>query len=165
MLHTDFPDLNVVIAGSEVPYAAGYRERLQQIARGQGIEDRVEFVGHVEPVQEVLSRLTVLVQASYAEKSGPGGEAFGLALAEASWAGLPVVATRTGGIPEQVHDRVTGLLVSPRRPDELARAIHHIFSDPDLARRMGERGARQARIRFDPHEASRRLFHELKRCL
>ena len=58
--------------------------------------------------------------------------------------GLPVVASRTGGIPELVTDAVNGLLVEPNDPRALAAALHRVLSDVALARRLVEVGLRTA---------------------
>lgn len=164
-LREEFGDVRVLLAGAETAQARGYKERLLRLAAERGIGDRVEFLGHVSAIDEVLERLTVLVSASYDAPGGLGGEAFGIAVAEASWAGLPVVATRTGGLPEHVQDGVTGLLVPPRRPDELAAAIARILRDPEWARRLGDAGAAQARERSSPEVVAGRLFGVLRGCV
>jgi len=61
-------------------------------------------------------------------------------LLESLAAGTPVVASRVGGIPEVVEDGKAGLLVPPKSPVELAAAIGRIWSDRELARRLGEYG-------------------------
>jgi glycosyltransferase involved in cell wall biosynthesis len=70
-----------------------------------------------------------------------------LALLEAMQAGLPVVATRVGGIPEAVEDGVSGILVEPRRPDLLATAITALATDPERRRALGQGAA--ARVRSE----------------
>ena len=55
--------------------------------------------------------------------------------------GRPVVATRVGDIPTVVSDEVSGLLVAPGDPEELAAALVRLLKDPDLAGRMGAAGA------------------------
>jgi glycosyltransferase involved in cell wall biosynthesis len=81
---------------------------------------------------------------------------------EASWVGLPVVATRAGGTPEGVDDGVTGTLTKPGDPAALASAIAPYLRDRALARRTGEAGARLARERFAPATAALRLFAALE---
>jgi glycosyltransferase involved in cell wall biosynthesis len=66
-------------------------------------------------------------------------------LLEAMWMGLPVVASRTGGIPDVVTDEVDGLLVTPGRPEALAGTIDRVLGSPDLARRLGEAARERAR--------------------
>jgi glycosyltransferase involved in cell wall biosynthesis len=67
---------------------------------------------------------------------------------EALACGVPVVATRVGGIPEEVDDEVTGLLVPPRHPVLLRGALKRVLLDEELRTRMGARAAQQARRRF-----------------
>jgi glycosyltransferase involved in cell wall biosynthesis len=75
-------------------------------------------------------------------------EAFGLSLVEAMGFALPVVASRIEAIPEIVADGETGLLVPPRDPGALARALGELAADPARARRMGEAGRARALQRF-----------------
>jgi glycosyltransferase involved in cell wall biosynthesis len=75
-------------------------------------------------------------------------EPFGMPNVEAMACGLPVVATRGGGIPEIVADGETGFLVDRGDPDQLADALIRLLDDPPLRREMGEAGRRRARERF-----------------
>ena len=70
------------------------------------------------------------------------------AVLEAFAAGRPVVATRIGGLPEIVRDEVTGLLVSPHSPVELAAAMRRLLLDPNLAMKLGSNAFRDAREKF-----------------
>jgi glycosyltransferase involved in cell wall biosynthesis len=75
-------------------------------------------------------------------------------------AGLPVVASRVGGVPELVDDEKTGLLVEPGDPRALAAALGRVLADPDLARALGDAGRERARARFSL-EPFRRAHVEL----
>lgn len=75
-------------------------------------------------------------------------DAFPTVLLEAMAAGLAVVATRAGGIPEIVDDGVTGLLVPPGEPAPLAEAVAELLADPERRRRLGVAGRRRAEERF-----------------
>ena len=76
-------------------------------------------------------------------------EPFGMILAEAMACGLPVVASRTGGIPEVIQDGRSGLLVDPGDADALVNAIERLFENRDLAARLGQAARHRAEEHFD----------------
>jgi len=76
---------------------------------------------------------------------------------EAMAAGKPVVATPVGGVPELVVEGVTGLLVPPRAPERLARAILDLLQQPDVAQEMGRNG----RNRVRQHYSQRRMLTQV----
>lgn len=84
-------------------------------------------------------------------------EGFGIAFAEAMAAGLPVVGCRVAAVPELVEDGVTGLLVSPRRPAELAAAIDALLGDEARRKTLGEAGRQRVR-EFDLVPVARRFL-------
>ena len=93
--------------------------------------DRVRFVGRRDDVAAVHRALDVLVNASVAEP-------FGRSVLEAMASGTPVVATRSGGIPEFVEDGVTGVLVPPGDDRALAEALDRVLGDEALRHRLAE---------------------------
>jgi L-malate glycosyltransferase len=103
--------------------------------------DRIRFVGRRRDVPEILRSLDVLVSASYAEP-------FGRALLEAQATGVPVIGTRSGGVPEFVEGGVTGLLVPPLDPAALAAALQRLLGDAALRERLTAAGRAQAERRF-----------------
>ena len=162
LLRARFPDVRVLIAGGADRSAPGHDAELRAVADRSGLADRVELLGFCERVEPVLERATVVVGATYREGRF-GGEGFGAALAEASWAGLPVVATSGGGAGEAVVDGVTGRLVAPRDAAALAKAIEGYLADPGAARQAGERGAALSRERLAPAALTGRLVAILER--
>jgi glycosyltransferase involved in cell wall biosynthesis len=76
-------------------------------------------------------------------------DCFSIAALEAMACGLPVVISRTGGIPEIVIDGETGMLVAPGKADSLLRALRVMLTSPDVRRRMGEDGRRRVERHFD----------------
>jgi glycosyltransferase involved in cell wall biosynthesis len=71
-----------------------------------------------------------------------------MSVLEAMAAGVPVVATAVGGVPELVREGETGLLVPPRDPGALAAALGTLAADPELRRRLGEAGRRRVETEF-----------------
>ena len=95
-------------------------------------------------------------------------EGLPVSVLEAMAAGLPVVASRVGGVPEQVSDGETGLLVEPGDSNELAAALNRLTADASLRRRLGAAGRARAEHAFDL-DAFRRAHvalysRELARC-
>jgi len=91
-------------------------------------------------------------------------EAAGMVLIEAQAAGVPVVATRVGGIPEVVQDGITGILVPPKDPGALARAIRVLLQDKEMRMLMGSCGRERVRGRFSREGMGRQtegLYREL----
>src|SRR5215470_424097 len=76
-------------------------------------------------------------------------ETFGIAAVEAQAMGLPVVATRIGGVPEAVLEDRTGVLVPPRDPEALARAVVALIENEDLRRTMSGEGRRFVAQHYD----------------
>lgn len=106
------------------------------------MEPYVKMPGFVYDVPAFLENLDIYVLSS-------DYEGIGLAIIEAMAAGLPVVATAVGGVPEAIVDGVNGILVPPRQPKTLAQAIVRLVVDPDMARAMGEAGRARAEELFD----------------
>lgn len=141
---TSYPSARFVIAGT------GPLEReLAQKVRDLRLENCVRMAGFVDNVPGLFSGLDLYVLPS-------DTEGIPLALLEAMAAGLPVVATRVGGVPEVVVDGVTGFLVPPRQPKALAQAIVRLLVDPDLAKSMGASGRERAESMFDARVTAER---------
>jgi glycosyltransferase involved in cell wall biosynthesis len=113
------------------------RKQLENLSRKLEIADRVHWLGQVDEPRELLQGSDIFTLAST-------GEAFGLVIPEAMACGLPVVATRSGGIVEIVEDPATGLLVPPLNAEALADAFKQLIQNPELKRTMGLQG--QSRV-------------------
>jgi glycosyltransferase involved in cell wall biosynthesis len=113
------------------------RSSLERRAKDLGLADRLTFTGFRSDVLEFIALFDCFVLSSYLE---------GLctSIMDTQFSGTPVVATRTGGIPDLVEDGVTGLLVPPRNPDALADAIVRMVSDRDLAASCSEAAQEKA---------------------
>lgn len=117
------------------------KSKLQDQAKAEGLQQKILFLGGRNDVPQILACCTLFVLPSEAE-------AMPNALLEAMAAGLPVVATRVGGVPEVVEDGVNGLLVPPRDPRALADAILRILADPGLSRNLAQAGRETIRAYF-----------------
>lgn len=131
--------------------------RLRELADQLGVADRVRFAGYQADPQPCYALMDVFALAS-------AMEAFGLVLVEAMYAGLPVVATRVGGIPNIVDEGTSGLLVSPGQPQALAEAILELQRDPARRQAMGRAGQLLATANFGAERYVRevdRLYQRL----
>ncbi len=161
LLRADYPDLRLTVAGEEPDPPSGYRETLLGLAAQLGLADAVELPGFAEPAG-LLPRLDVLVNATHVDARGFGLEGLSGAMLEASWVGVPVVATRGGGTAEGLVDGITGTLIDGPDPEPLAAAIGRYLGDRQLNERTGEAGRAFARERCEPAANSRRLFELLR---
>jgi glycosyltransferase involved in cell wall biosynthesis len=117
------------------------RDRLAGLASSLGIAARVVFTGEQPDVAGFLRRMQLYVQASVAEGM-PNS------ILEAMASGLPVVATAVGGTPDLVLDGRTGLLVPPRDPAALARAMGMLLGDAGMRARLGQAGRERVAAHF-----------------
>jgi glycosyltransferase involved in cell wall biosynthesis len=150
----DVPDLRVLICGSSV-HAPGFDNELRSLASELGLDEHVRFLGQRTDVQQILHASDVFCLPTEME-------AFGLVFPEAMRAGLPVVAARSGGVPEVVLDGVTGLLSLPRDLDGLEANLRRVLLDRDLARSLGDAGRERLRTAFDPVRAGQRWLGVLE---
>jgi glycosyltransferase involved in cell wall biosynthesis len=132
-----FPGLRVLIVGegADRPVYEALIDRL-------GVQRTVKLLGLRSDVPDLLAASDVAVLSTNSEGSP-------LSVMEYMDAGLPVVATRVGGIPDLIDHGVQGLLVDPQDPVGLGDAIARVLSDPEEARHMGERGRERRRREFD----------------
>ncbi len=157
-LAAQHPAVHLVLIGSEGK--PGEQVRLTIQAESSGMADRLRFLGPREDIPALLPALDILVHL-------PRDEAFGLALVEAMAAGLPTVATATGGCREVVRDGVTGTLVPPGDASALSEALLWLMDSlegPARRAAMGEAGRVVATKEFSRQRQIDRLlalYHEL----
>lgn len=113
-----------------------YFQQLQQYIASQQLND-VAFLGVVSDADLRRYYLEASLFVLTPQQEGLHFEGFGLVYLEAGAYGLPVVATRTGGVPDAVKDGQTGFLANPGEVEEIANAITRLLSEPELCRRMG----------------------------
>ncbi|HEV2671424.1 MAG TPA: glycosyltransferase family 4 protein [Gemmatimonadales bacterium] len=125
------------------------RARLEALSRQNGVASRVEFRGKVSDadLQRAYQQASAFVLPSVLDARGDT-EGLGVVLLEAMNYGVPVVASKIGGIVDIVADRESGLLVRAGDPGALAAALDQVLGSPDEARRLGENGRRRLREEF-----------------
>ena len=148
LLASDFPDVEFQIVGD-----GPRRAELEGFVRAHGLERRVQFLGHREDVAPLLAEADIFVLPSRSE-------AFPNGAIEAMAAGLPVVASATGGLLDLIEHGHTGLLFEPGNPAALADALRHLFTDRSIASAIGQRAQTQVRQRYS-FERMVRSFEDL----
>ncbi len=140
-LHNQSSDLRLMIVGDGTQ-----RPALESLARELRIAALTHFVGRVphEQVIHYLHQMDIFVMPSLQES-------FGVAAVEASAAGLPIVASNVGGLPEVVLDGETGFLIPPAEVDALSEQLAVLVADAALRRRMGEAGRAFVQTHYDWH--------------
>ena len=147
-----FPDIKVVLVGE-----GELRSEVEAQVNRLGIVKSVIFTGFRTDISSILASFDLFVLPSHLE---------GLctSVMDAMAVGLPVVATRTGGVPEVVEDGETGLLVPPRDPDALADGVLRMLNDPGLRYRMGQAGRRRVLDHFSADamvEGTENIYYEI----
>ena len=139
-----YPRLRLLVAGDGPA-------RAEVAALMAPLGDRARLTGHRDDVMELLDASDVLLHPSSID-------AFPTALLEAMAAGLPIVSTRVGGIPEIVDDGETGMLVAaPPEAAAITSALEPYLADPELRRRAGERARERFEERFTAVRWAERL--------
>ena len=146
-----FPQARFVFAGRDT-------EKMIPIAERLRIKASVHAAGFRTDVPRFLAAADIFVMPSLQEAAGT-------ALREAMFAGVPVIGSRAGGIPESISNEETGLLVSPGNPTELAAAIQRMLESPVWARQLGERGRKSAEARFSLETAAAKMEHFYRKLL
>lgn len=113
------------------------KELVEKIALQLNLSDKVIMVGYQGDTSTFYSIMNVLCVPS-------SREGFGLVAAEAMLHGLPVIATKVGGLQDIVVDNDTGFLVTPLSPKSIAEKLQILIDQPDLQKKMGERGRKRA---------------------
>jgi glycosyltransferase involved in cell wall biosynthesis len=139
------PESRFLVAGD-----GPLREELLALAERLGVGERVRFLGYRADARALIGLLEVLVVPSLTEGAP-------LIVLEAMAAGIPVVASAVGGIPDQIrHDR-EGLLVPAGDPAALGETLLELLQDPGRARSLGEAGRRRADSEFSHATMVRRI--------
>jgi len=136
-----FPNAKILLVGNGWGEAGtAYMEQMQALVKELNLEESVIFTGYRADVNNILRAADVAIQASLCENLGGTIESLLMR--------CPTVATRVGGLVDTVVHEETGLLVEPRDPDSLAKAIVRLLRDPEYARQLATAGEAWVRERF-----------------
>jgi glycosyltransferase involved in cell wall biosynthesis len=121
----------------------------------------VAFTGHLsgESVRDLVRRARAVVVPSVWFENAP------MSILEAMASGVPVIASRIGGIPEQVTHMVDGILVTPGDASELSQAMRLLEDDSELAQRLGSQAQKTVARRFSPEAHLEALLKTYQACL
>jgi len=136
-----FPTVKFLFVGGMLQNRRAYWSSLQRRTQELRLTKDVFFTGPRNDVPRIMRAMTLYVHPSESESCG-------MAILEASASGLPVVVTDVGGPRELVQHGVTGLVIKPRQPSEIADAVIRVLDCPELARHMGELGVERMRRFF-----------------
>lgn len=154
-----YPFVRILIVGDAPAKKPHYKSELESLARSLGISRNVSFMGRRQDVPEVLSQVDILVAPSIEPES------FGRVLLEAQAAGVPVVATQTGGFLEIIDHEKTGLLVAPKDADSLALAVLRLMKDPAFGKTMAENAIKKLKLQFTAERMAERTLEVYEELL
>lgn len=124
--------VHIIIAGSG---RKNYEKHLEELASTLGIKHRVHFMGHLDGAQKylVLDACDIFVLPSHQEN-------FGVAIAEAMQAGMPVIVSKEVALAEDVERAQAGLILQQARPEELRKLLNMLLGDKEKRQALGHAG-------------------------
>lgn len=151
-LVNEFPNLAYLIVGTGPEEA-----NLRRLTAEWNLERWVQFAGFVtsHDLPDYYRACNVFVLPNFDDRGDQEG--FGIVFLEANACGKPVIGARSGGTSESVLDGVTGLLVPPQDPAELASALGALLGDEDRRERLGRQGLRRTQTDFSWESRARLL--------
>jgi glycosyltransferase involved in cell wall biosynthesis len=153
-IKAEFPDAHLVCVGGSPAWLGGmdYKHMLREEAQRNGVDECVTLLDAVKNTElvEFYRHSEIFVLPTYYE-------AFPKVVVEAMACGKPVVATRTGGIPELVEDGETGFLVPFAAPEVISSKLTALLGDRDLGSAMGRRARDRIVAQFTWHAVAQRI--------
>ncbi len=137
------PRLKIWIIGDAPASKEAYKEQVQVLVKRLGLWHCTQFLGNQRDIPSILANLDLLVLATTTH------EAFGRVIIEAQACGVPVVATRVGGVIDIIEDQKTGILVPPSDPASIAEAAIKIFKDVELSRTLAQNAYKKVKEKYN----------------
>lgn len=151
-VYRTIPNIKVWIVGSAPKAKLHYKEDLELLVKRLGLAHIVEFLGARQDIPEILSKINLLVLATTTH------EAFGRVVIEAQASGVPVVATKVGGVVDIIEDGVDGVLVAPGDPEGMAEAMIRVLKDNDLSAALAKNAHVKALSKFPLEKMAERTL-------
>jgi len=151
----DHKDVLLIILGS-----GPLEKKLKNQSKLLGIEENVRFCGFINNIGNYLAATDIFVFPSFQE-------GFPNSVLEAMACGLPVIATRIGGVVDVIKNEENGLLVEPGNVDQLADALKKLISDPEYASALGKNAIKTVRENYDINVIANKyidLYTGLMKC-
>ena len=146
------PFVRIFIIGDAPSKKESYKQELEILIKRLGLSDYVEFLGNRQDIPQLLSKTDVLVLSTITQ------EAFGRVILEAQAAGVPVVATRVGGVVEIIEHEKTGLLVMPKDTEAMAQAVVRLLRDKTLGESLAAEAKKKLNAQYTlAHMAERTI--------
>lgn len=150
-------DLKLVFVGEATRDEGGirYEKELREIVENSSLSSLVKFAGFRKNIPEVMASLDVFVLSSYKE-------AFGFVVVEALASRTPVIATRSGGVPDILENGKYGLLIEPESSITIANALSQILSHPQESKERALQAREYAQETFDENKVFFKLLKHLE---
>jgi glycosyltransferase involved in cell wall biosynthesis len=148
--------IQVFIVGE--PFEKEYFEHIRAYVTSHHLENQICFLDFYENPFELVSCLDALVLTTKRET-------FGLVLIEGMHAGIPVIGSDEGGVPEIIDHKETGLLFESWNSTSLAEAIKRLYQDRQFAKKLGQAGQKKAREQFDAEVQYQKVFQTFTEVL
>jgi len=144
----NYPLAEIWIIGDAPKNKQTYKEELEILVKRLGIKSNVKFLGNRQDVPQLLAQASVCVMSSITKES------FGRVILEAQAVGVPVVATKVGGVVEIIEDRITGLLVLPKDIDAMAKEVLGLLKDKSFGQKLTEQAQKKIREKYTIEQMS-----------
>jgi glycosyltransferase involved in cell wall biosynthesis len=154
-----FPGKNlklVLVGEATLDHDTSYVTELKNAVKILNLENDVRFVGFRKNIPEIMASLDLFVLASYQE-------AFGFVVVEALASRTPVVATRSGGVPNILQDGKYGLLAEPKNVDALTQAMVSVLSEPEKTKQRAHEAQEYTKLEFDENIIFKKLLTHLEK--
>ena len=149
-------DVQAVIVGEAMNPT--YYNNLKKQIIDHSLQDRVRLQGLIPDANRLMPCFDVVVLSSYCEH-------FGLVLIEAMHAGVTVIGTKAGGVPEIIDDGTTGLLCEPGNAIDLAAKIEQLYRNEEMKKTFALRGQERARLVFSEAQHFEALYNHFERTV